>query len=689
MKNKNLIKIICGIAIGIILILTLYFVFFKEDKDNTLTLIEKQWIQNNKNKLNDLSIINKVPVISYNGEGIFFDFLNSLEKSTNLSFNKIAYTSGENPKSEYSLKVVDNIGNNELELYEDNYVLVTKNGQVYSSIDQIKNLTVGVFNSKLSLINTYLNPDSNVLLKSYDNYENMINDIDKTGDNGKPIIDGIVLPKTAYLDAILKNTNLTISYNISELKEYYVLHLGNIDRLNDIIKKYFKKWHNDNYEKSSLEQFFNSYFEFSDVDDREKVEFKSKRYVYGFTDNRPYDTLYDNSYLGINHAIITSFEKFANIEIDYKRYNSVDSLIKDFNSNNIDFIFNNTSTKLFQMDVNNTLSIYDEKIVVLSNPKNNLVINSIASLNGKNVSAVKSSYISYYLSNYGAVVKDYNDIKKLLADTNEDSILAMDFDTYQYYSATDLKNFKVNYITDLKNDYCFTVRNISDNNLFTKLLNFYLSFFSNDKSYNAGYNEVLKIRSNKISVKTIILCIIATIFASICVFFGIKYTHPVKKKKVKINLSKEDKIKYVDMLTSLKNRTYLNDNIEKWDNSEVYPQTIVIIDLNNITYINDNYGHTEGDKVIGEAANILINSQLPNTEIMRTNGNEFLVYMVGYDEKQVISYIKKLVKEFKSLTHGFGAALGYSMITDAIKTVDDAINEATTDMRENKEELDY
>ena len=71
---------------------------------------------------------------------------------------------------------------------------------------------------------------------------------------------------------------------------------------------------------------------------------------------------------------------------------------------------------------------------------------------------------------------------------------------------------------------------------------------------------------------------------------------------------------------------------------------------------------------------------------MRTNGNEFLIYLVEYDEKQVVTYIRKLNKEFKELTHGFGAALGYSMIVDALKTVDDAINEATLDMRSNKEE---
>ena len=231
--------------------------------------------------------------------------------------------------------------------------------------------------------------------------------------------------------------------------------------------------------------------------------------------------------------------------------------------------------------------------------------------------------------------------------------------------------------------------NDTDNQTFAKLLDFYISFFSNNHDYELGYQEVLNIRDTKVSPRTIIFSVIGVVIATICVFLGFKSTKPKQKQKVKSNLSKEDKIKYIDMLTSLKNRNYLNDNIEKWDSTGVYPQTVVIIDLNNIAYINDNYGHAEGDKIIGEAANILINTQLPNTEIIRTNGNEFLVYMVGYEEKQVISYTKKLTKEFKLLTHGFGAAIGYSMITDAIKTVDDAINEATTDMKEQKEELDY
>ena len=71
-------------------------------------------------------------------------------------------------------------------------------------------------------------------------------------------------------------------------------------------------------------------------------------------------------------------------------------------------------------------------------------------------------------------------------------------------------------------------------------------------------------------------------------------------------------------------------------------RAIVIVDLNNVAYINDNFGYPEGDKVIVEASGILIKTQLSNSELIRTNGNEFLIFMVGHDEKDVITYIRKI-----------------------------------------------
>ena len=41
--------------------------------------------------------------------------------------------------------------------------------------------------------------------------------------------------------------------------------------------------------------------------------------------------------------------------------------------------------------------------------------------------------------------------------------------------------------------------------------------------------------------------------------------------------------------------------------------------------------------------------------------------MIGYNENQVEVYTKKLSKSLKDLPYGFGAAIGYSMITDNIR----------------------
>ena len=64
---------------------------------------------------------------------------------------------------------------------------------------------------------------------------------------------------------------------------------------------------------------------------------------------------------------------------------------------------------------------------------------------------------------------------------------------------------------------------------------------------------------------------------------------------------------------------------------------------------------------------------------------EWFIYMIGYTENQVDIYTKKLSKALKELPYGFGAAIGYSMIMDNIKTIDDAINEATIEMQSDKE----
>ena len=124
--------------------------------------------------------------------------------------------------------------------------------------------------------------------------------------------------------------------------------------------------------------------------------------------------------------------------------------------------------------------------------------------------------------------------------------------------------------------------------------------------------------------------------------------------------------------------------MKSWSNNTIYPQTIIVVDLNRLKEINNQYGVGEGDKQIQAAANALIKTQLDNSDLIRSDGNEFIIYTIGYNQKQIINYIHKLNKELKKLPYNYGAEFGYSIIDSNLKTIEDAINEATNDMLEKK-----
>ncbi|MEG2322386.1 MAG: GGDEF domain-containing protein [Bacilli bacterium] len=672
MKNKKTIFIIIAIILLAISGVLTYYFLTKEDKISTLNLFEKQWIESNKNNVIDMSIMNDIPIFSYNGEGLIIDFLDSLNKETNLSFNKVSYKLNEEIKSEYSFQRVDEVKGNDLLIYEDNYVILTKNNKKINSLEELKGLTLGVLNENLEKVNNYLF-NAQAKYEPFNNNDEMLAKF-KANDT---TLDGIIMLKTTNLKTIL-NEKLNIAYNISDYKASFILKLGNTEKLNTILTKYYQKWAKDNFTLSYNKYLAKDYFNFKTINDSEAVKYRSKRYTYGFIENAPYDTALDTKLAGINNELLASFSKLTNVEISYKKYNSINDLLNALNTNQIDFAYGINSNENYNIDIYKTLSSYNNDIVVLNHTSNNIIISSIKSLN--NVNVIKDSRLEKYLIDANVSVVSHENMKELIKKVDKDSLIAIDINNYNYYHK-DLKNFIISY--HFKNeDYSFIMRDISDNKIFNELFNFYISFNNNDTYVNNGLNKLLVINKTPFILKYVAI-ILGTIVGILLVVLGILKLKPKKKKTT---LSKGDKLRYVDALTSLKNRNYLNDSVEKWDSSEIYPQAIVIVDLNNIAYINDNYGHAEGDLVIKEAANVLILNQSPNSEIIRTNGNEFLIYLVDYEEKQVITYMRKLGKELKELSHGFSAAIGYSMINDAIKTVDDAINEATIDMRTNKEE---
>ena len=290
---------------------------------------------------------------------------------------------------------------------------------------------------------------------------------------------------------------------------------------------------------------------------------------------------------------------------------------------------------------------------------------------------LKSTLSKYFKDTVKAKVISYDRINTLLNKINKDSIIILDSESYYNYQSKNFSDYKVIYNGNENVDHGFIINSTNENDTFSKLFSNYIETLNYKQIYNSSVKDYSS-DSKEVS-HTFIYFILVVLLALIIWLFA------KKKIKIKKKTKRDQIVRYIDPLTSLKNRHYLNKNFSKWENNAIYPQSIIVINLNNLRHINDVYGHEEGDKLIKQAANILIKNQLEQSDIIRTDGNEYLIYMVGYEKNKVVAFMRKLYKELNELPYGFGATLGYSMIEDDIKTIDDAINEAVLEIRASKE----
>ena len=75
-KNNKSNKVIVLLTVGVILIVSfLIFILNYSKDDSSLSILEKKWVNDNKNKIVDVSVFNDVPVYGLNGSGVIFDIL--------------------------------------------------------------------------------------------------------------------------------------------------------------------------------------------------------------------------------------------------------------------------------------------------------------------------------------------------------------------------------------------------------------------------------------------------------------------------------------------------------------------------------------------------------------------------------------------------------------------------------------
>ncbi|PKM50867.1 MAG: hypothetical protein CVV02_09110 [Firmicutes bacterium HGW-Firmicutes-7] len=165
----------------------------------------------------------------------------------------------------------------------------------------------------------------------------------------------------------------------------------------------------------------------------------------------------------------------------------------------------------------------------------------------------------------------------------------------------------------------------------------------------------------------------------------------VQKAKTRM-LKEREHLIYTDALTGLYNRLYFN-SLEKKMSEYFYPQSFIMIDLNHLKSTNDTYGHQIGDVLLQSFAGIL-KSFIPHESIMRMGGDEFFIFLEGYDTKDTLKLIAQIKAacnastiplENQTFIKGPVPSLGYYIRFNGLETPEIALNKADQEMYANKQ----
>ena len=666
-KKKNII-----IVFAIIIILvsgflgTLYYI---TSTVNNYSYSEKKWISENTDTTYDVYVEPSLPIFSNNGKGVYYEYLNALKEDTGLNLN-IVTTDTSN------IKLVNKnyVGNDDIVIYKDHFIVVGEKDTV-NKLTDLGGKTVGVLESDSETISLYLTAYKNINIKSFNSYNELSTEFDNKS------ISYMIVPMYKYINDIVTN-DYEIVYHLDGLYSYYCLELNEEDNadLVSIMKKFYYRW--ENKAKSNINEYFlDIYYTAKNYTEIEKESITNEDFIVGYIENLPYEGKISSNFTGLTNTYLSKFADMTGVTYKYIEYKDTKELNDALSNKKIDLALNYYSLSNDNYTSSRTLG--PTEYVVLAHVDNNIVVNSLYSLVNMKVSMLSNMNLKYNMASKNLFeIKDFATVKTMIKNIDKDSIVIIEKEVYDYYKDSSLKNYSIRLIESVKLNNSFLLN--KSNTAFNKLFDFYLSTLSSNEMKNESVVGVIETLKNNRLFNFIISNLLYIVIGALIVGFII-YTLVKKSLYVK-KIKKEDRLYYFDAMTNLKNRNYLNDNIDFWSGTKVYPQAIVVIDINKLKLLNDRKGHEAGDNQIKAVANVLIKTQRDNSEIMRTDGDEFMIYLVGYDEKKIGSYIHKLNRELlSSLPHkDYGVSIGYSMITNEQTTIDDAINDSLLMIKKSK-----
>lgn len=126
----------------------------------------------------------------------------------------------------------------------------------------------------------------------------------------------------------------------------------------------------------------------------------------------------------------------------------------------------------------------------------------------------------------------------------------------------------------------------------------------------------------------------------------------IRAKEIELNaiLAQADEVSHTDALTYLPNRRQVINHLQKEvHRAERYktPVSISMIDIDHFKQINDTYGHTVGDQVLLQLANMLRGGIRESDMVGRYGGEEFLMVLPNTKLQRAAEMAARLCKTIR------------------------------------------
>jgi len=130
-----------------------------------------------------------------------------------------------------------------------------------------------------------------------------------------------------------------------------------------------------------------------------------------------------------------------------------------------------------------------------------------------------------------------------------------------------------------------------------------------------------------------------------------------------------------DELTGVENRRTFFKKIHQIIDQNIYPWTLVFVDMDNLKRINDNFGHNKGDRALNLLGETLMSCTRSQDLISRIGGDEFIIALIQTDtetSEKIMQRINMILqKKGKALHEELELSISYGITTIEDKNDED------------------